>query len=179
MRSLAQRDGEAPAGARSGVEPVDIEQLRAIGLFGGLDDEALCAMRSRLSPVEVSAGVVLFHEGDRGSELFIVQQGDLEVLKRTRTGELRRIARLRREDWFGEMAILDVMPRSTTVRTLTPVRLLRLPASALRGLYHEDLKAYAMLLMNVAREMSRRLRAADQLLAEIGDEVCATGATDP
>ena len=70
-------------------------------------------------------------------------------------------------DWVGEMSILDVMPRSASVRALAPSLLLVLTASDLDKLYRKDLPSYSMLMMNIARELSRRLRVADGILAGV------------
>jgi CRP-like cAMP-binding protein len=71
-------------------------------------------------------------------------------------------------DWFGEMAILNVHPRSASVRTLAPSLLLSLGAEQVeRLLYRRDLKDYALVLMNISRELGRRLRVADGILAQL------------
>jgi CRP-like cAMP-binding protein len=72
------------------------------------------------------------------------------------------------------MSILDVQPRSATVVALAPSRLLRVTSEALDGLYRRDLKAYSLIVLNVARELSRRLRVADALLADIVANVTET-----
>jgi CRP-like cAMP-binding protein len=59
------------------------------------------------------------------------------------------------------------MPRSATVRALAPSRLMRLSASDLDALYRRDVKAYSIIILNIAREMSRRLRVADGIIAEM------------
>jgi CRP-like cAMP-binding protein len=69
-------------------------------------------------------------------------------------------------DWFGEMSIVDIQPRSATVRALAPARLLRITASDLDALYRHDLKSYALIVLNLARELSRRLRVTDGILAD-------------
>lgn len=81
---------------------------------------------------------------------------------------------LGRGDWFGEVALLDVMPRAATARARQPCRLLTVTSSDLDALYRQDLKAYALLVMNLARQLSRKLRVAESLLAET-----ATPAVDP
>ena len=70
-------------------------------------------------------------------------------------------------DWFGEMSIVDVQPRSATVRALAPGRLLRITAADLDALYRHDVKSYALIVLNIARELSRRLRVADGILADL------------
>jgi CRP-like cAMP-binding protein len=64
------------------------------------------------------------------------------------------------------MSILDVQPRSASVRVLAPSRLLRISAADLDALYRHDTRAYAIIVLNIARELSRRLRVADGLIAD-------------
>jgi CRP-like cAMP-binding protein len=144
----------------------ETDRLREIGLFGGLGEDVL-AFVAGLGVQEVAAGTVVFKEGDSGREMFVILDGEVEVLRRSKRGHETRVAILGPNDWFGEMSILDVLPRSATTRVLAPSRLLRLTSHDLDGLYRKDLKSYALLVLNIAREMSRRLRVADGLLADM------------
>jgi CRP/FNR family cyclic AMP-dependent transcriptional regulator len=144
-----------------------IERFREIGLFGGLADDVLEGFVGALPVTELPRGTVVFHEGDSGREMFVLLDGEVEVLRRSKRGHETRVAILGPGDWFGEMSILDVLPRSATARVLAPARVLRLSAQDLDGLYRRDVRSYALLVLNIAREMSRRLRVADGLLAEL------------
>ncbi len=144
-----------------------MERLREIGLFGGLGDDVLKDLAASLDLVELAPGAVVFREGDSGREMFVVLDGEMEVLKHSKRKRETRVAVLGPSDWFGEMSILDVMPRSATVRVVAPSRLLRITAQDLDALYRRDLRSYSLLVLNVAREMSRRLRVCDNLLAEL------------
>jgi CRP/FNR family transcriptional regulator, cyclic AMP receptor protein len=142
------------------------ESLRDVGLFGGLDSALLEKLAHDLQTVELAIGHVLFHEGETGRELYVVLDGEIEILKHSRQGRESRVAILGPGDWFGEMAVLDVMPRSATARAIAPCHLLRLTSQDLEALYRSDLKSYALILMNISREMSRKLRVADGILAD-------------
>ncbi|WP_437997950.1 cyclic nucleotide-binding domain-containing protein [Sorangium sp. So ce185] len=144
-----------------------VVQLREIGLFGGLGDHVLQGLADTLELLELQPGAVAFREGDSGREMFVLLAGEMEVLKRSKRDVEARVAVLGPSDWFGEMSILDVMPRSATVRAIAPSRLMRVTAHDLDALYRRDLKSYTLLVLNIAREMSRRLRVADSLLAEL------------
>lgn len=148
-------------------DPQLAARLRDIGLFGGLSDQVLEELAGSLAVVDLDAGAIAFREGDSGREMFVLLDGEMEVLKRSKRDVEARVAVLGPSDWFGEMSILDVMPRSATVRAIAPSRLLRITAQDLDALYRRDLKAYSLLVLNIAREMSRRLRVADNLLAEL------------
>jgi CRP/FNR family cyclic AMP-dependent transcriptional regulator len=149
------------------LDPGNLERMREIGLFGGLGDEVLRSFVGALEVSELGAGTVVFKEGDSGRELFVILDGEIEVLRRSKRGHDTRVAILGPGDWFGEMSILDVLPRSATTRILAPTHLLRLTAHELDTLYRKDMRSYSLLVLNIAREISRRLRVADGLLAEM------------
>jgi len=147
------------------AEP-SLERLRDIGLFGGLDDDVIEKLLESMTLCVIEPGAAVFKEGDSGRDMFIVLNGELEVFKRAHSGKESRVAVLGPRDWFGEMSLLDVQPRSATVRAVAPTRLLRLTADDLAALYRQNLKGYALVVMNLAREMSRRLRVVDSIFAD-------------
>jgi CRP/FNR family cyclic AMP-dependent transcriptional regulator len=65
----------------------------------------------------IPSGTVLFHEGDKGEEMFIIQSGRVKISKRIR-GVEKTLATLEKGEFFGEMAILNDKPRSATAETL-------------------------------------------------------------
>jgi len=146
--------------------PISAAELRNIGLFGALPDEVLAHLAATLSVATPIAGEIVFREGDEARDMYVVVNGEMEILKRSKRGIDARVALLGPGDWFGEMSIVDVQPRSATVRALAPGRLLRITAADLDALYRFDLKSYALIVLNLARELSRRLRVADGILAE-------------
>jgi CRP-like cAMP-binding protein len=142
-------------------------ELRNIGLFGALSDEILDYLAGMLTVVTPETGDVIFNEGDEGNALYALLSGEIEVLKQSRTGVDARVAVLGPGDWFGEMSIVDIQPRSATVRSLAPARLARLSSADLDALYRHDVRSYAIIVLNIARELSRRLRVADGILADL------------
>ncbi|HPB96365.1 MAG TPA: cyclic nucleotide-binding domain-containing protein, partial [Polyangiaceae bacterium] len=110
---------------------------------------------------------LIFREGDTSSEMYVVLHGEFEVLKNSKRGVDTRVALLGTGDWFGEMSILDVQPRSASVRSLAVSRLLVITTADLEALYRRDVKSYSLFVLNVARELSRRLRVTDGILAEL------------
>jgi CRP-like cAMP-binding protein len=61
-------------------------------------------------------------------------------------------------DTFGEMEVLDIMPSAATIKSKTPVRLLAMSNKTLHEIYKTDPGVFSMLVMNLARDLSRRLR---------------------
>lgn len=164
----ARSRGSANLAAVTTAPPpaVTAAELRNIALFGALGEAALEQFAQSLELVTPQPGDFLFREGDEARDMFVVLSGEMEVLKQSKHGPDARVALLGIGDWFGEMSILDVQPRSATVRALAPSRLLRLRSTDLDALYRQDVKAYALIVLNVARELSRRLRVADGILAD-------------
>jgi CRP/FNR family cyclic AMP-dependent transcriptional regulator len=159
--------------------PLTTVALREIGLFGALSDEVLGHLASTLKTSRVAPGDTIFREGDSvAREMYVVLDGEMEVSKRSRRGRDMRVAILGPGDWFGEMSVLDMQARSATVRALAPSRLVRFSSEDMDALYRFDLKSYALIVLNIARDLSRRLRVTDGILADftanVLDEYVAT-----
>jgi CRP/FNR family cyclic AMP-dependent transcriptional regulator len=148
----------------TGITPAE---LRNIGLFGALSDDVLGVLSGMLTVVIPEIGEVIFREGDEGNAMYVVLNGEVEVTKASRNGVDARVAMLGPGDWFGEMSIVDIQPRSATVRAIAPARLVRIIAADLDSLYRHDVRSYAIVVLNLARELSRRLRVADGILADL------------
>ena len=140
--------------------------LQAQPLFGGVDDRAMAAIIPLLREVNFAAGEVIVNEGDDGDAMFVICHGSVEVLKSCPTAANvlgTRIAVLGVGDVFGEMELIDLQPRSATVRALEPVEALALSNGDLFQIYEFDMPTFALIVLNLARELSRRLRRIDDL----------------
>jgi len=147
--------------------PITIATLREVGLFGALSDEVLEHLARILKTVRVASGETVFREGDGAAhEMYVVLEGEMEVSKRSRRGRDMRVAILGPADCFGEMSMVDMQARSATVRALAPSRLIKMTSEDLDALYRFDLKSYALIVLNIARDLSRRLRVTDGILAD-------------
>jgi len=150
---------------RAHAQPT-VEELREIGLFGALSDEVIGYLAKTLETRLVPPGETIFREGDPAHDMFVVLDGEVEVVKQSHQKHDHRVAILGPKDSCGEMSLIDVQPRSATVRTLAPSRLLRITSEDFDRLYRHDLKSYALVTLNIARDLSRRLRVADGILAD-------------
>ena len=148
------------------LTPADREFLSGIAVFGGLMGDPLAHVADRMRTREVPAGEILVREAEPGHEMFVVRAGAVEVFKSAGHGEMR-LALLRAGACFGEMALIDIQPRSAGVRAVEPATIWLLDHADLASLWKADGEAFTLLVMNIAREISRRLRRADILLASI------------
>jgi CRP-like cAMP-binding protein len=109
---------------------------------------------------EVKAGEVIFTEGDLGTEMFIVHEGKVEILKEVEGGESKPLVAFEKGDFFGEMAILEDLPRTATARAVTDSTLLSINGST----FDQMLRANPEIAVRMMRKLSRRLRETDALL---------------
>src|SRR5271170_2796702 len=161
--SSPMRAGTSP---RSEPPAITIDGLRDIGLFGALSDEVLTHLAATLKQFTVIPGDTIFREAEPAHEMFVLLDGEVEVVKRSRQGRDYRIALLGPTDCFGEMSVVDMQPRSASVRAVAPSRLLRISSEDMDAIYRYDLKSYALITLNIARDLSRRLRVTDGILAD-------------
>ena len=140
--------------------------LREIGLFGGLGDDVLQYLASSLRVMNRGDGELIFAEGAEAREFYVLLRGEVEIFKALKTGAEARLATLSPGHWFGEMSVFDVQRRSASVRTVAACRFLVVTARDLDTLYRRDIRAYTLLVLNVTRELARRLRIVDELVAD-------------
>jgi CRP-like cAMP-binding protein len=157
---------------------IDPEFLAQIPIFGGLPERVLARIIDVSRLVCVSAGTELFREGEPARSMFVVSEGELEICKRGRNGAEFCLAVLRRGDCVGEMSLIDIQPRSATVRAVGAAALCVVDQAEIAKLFRTDLEVYTLLVLNIAREISRRLRSADQVLVDMGVAVQGLWAAD-
>jgi CRP/FNR family transcriptional regulator, cyclic AMP receptor protein len=149
------------------VPTVTLEMLQKNRLFRGVSPASLELLLVELPAEVAQTGDWIIREGEAADCMFAILNGELEVVSHGGGPNADvRVALLGPGDWVGEMALLDVQPRSASVRALAPSQLLRLDASRLQQpLSGVDQSVYASLITNIARELGRRLRVADRLIA--------------
>ncbi len=89
-----------------------------------------------ISREHFEGGEVVFRQGDLGDKLYIIVEGEAEVVERGADGEERVLARLKKGDCFGEIALITDAPRNATVRTITHLDVLTLHRSSFTALFN-------------------------------------------
>jgi CRP/FNR family cyclic AMP-dependent transcriptional regulator len=137
--------------------------------FGGLDEAALDRVIDMLRERTVSADDTVFREGDKGGSMYVVHDGELVATQGVGGGTVR-LRHFGPGDFFGEMTLIEMQPRPATVRAERAAHLYELTGADLYRLYREDVKSYILVLQNINRELCRRLRGADNRLAQLANE---------
>jgi len=132
-----------------------VNHLRGVPLFSGLSGRHLRRIASLATVVSFSADRTIVERGVRGDSFYLILIGSAKVFRGVvPTG--RAIARLKRGDFFGEMALLDGGPRSATVVSESSLTALKVPRSAFRRLLlREPLVAVRILEAMAARTRDR------------------------
>jgi CRP/FNR family cyclic AMP-dependent transcriptional regulator len=147
------------------VNAARLALLQGMPIFGALSEDALECLLHGAAAVVRNEGEAYFREGERSAQsVYVVERGGVRVLKRWQGGD-RVLKELGVGDCFGEMALLDLEPRSATVcASADGTCAIEFGAEALHRLFSHDPEQFALLQMNIAREMCRRLRLADEML---------------
>jgi CRP/FNR family cyclic AMP-dependent transcriptional regulator len=140
-----------------------IELLQQMPVFGGIKTDILQFLLGLCPIVTMPKDEFFFQENDQGDSMFVLETGKAAVLKSWR-GQGHILQILGEGDCFGEMAVMDHGPRCASVRALEKCSAIQISAANLYRLYAQDLKQFALIQMNMGREVSRRLRQADQRL---------------
>jgi CRP/FNR family transcriptional regulator, cyclic AMP receptor protein len=151
-----------------------MELLQQMPIFGAIEDDALRFLLEPVPSITVPAGQFFFRERDPADCMYVLESGRVAVMKDW-AGREMLLRHLDPGDCFGEMALLDLFPRSASVRAVDECRAMALTSGHLYRLFEHDAEQFALIQMNIGREMSRRLRDADEQLfrATMGAERAA------
>jgi uncharacterized membrane protein len=138
------------------------ELLAQIPLFQGLADEDREALAARLAEKTFRAGDIVFSQGDKGSSMYVVQSGAVQVYLPGAGKEPVVLKDLRTAEYFGELALFDDKPRSASVRAVVDTILLELTREELA----EHLGRSTRAAMTILSEMAERLRETNAMLSQ-------------
>jgi CRP-like cAMP-binding protein len=134
-----------------------LAQLAKISLFSQLSPAELGIVDGLLHQREYLVGEVVFDEGEEGQAIYIVQEGAV-ILCRQGLSEAGRIVTLEAGAFFGDMALLDNLPRAAQARVLKPARLTVFFREDFMALMDTHARIASKIALQLAREMGRRIR---------------------
>lgn len=147
-----------------------LQWLPSIAIFGGLEEGTLRRLIGLFGEHRIEPNEEICKQGESGRAMFLVRHGEVVVCRDGDDGRRTRMVRLGPGEFFGEMTLIDIQKRSATVVAEKPALLYSLGNRDLYKLYLEDVAGYVMILQNLCRELSRRLRVTNQRLQDMASE---------
>jgi MFS family permease len=114
--------------------------VRKVPVLSGLSHAVLEDLASRMTLEKVPAGTAVVSQGEVGDRLYIVKDGEAEVVARGDYGQEKELATLSKNDYFGEIALLKDVPRTATVRAKGTLELYSLEREDFRALLERSEK---------------------------------------
>jgi CRP/FNR family transcriptional regulator, cyclic AMP receptor protein len=149
------------------AKSADSRFLRDVLLFKDIAEDEEAAVWARLQERRLRRGDVLFREGEKGKELFIIRSGAVIVSKHVKGRVEQVLARLGPGDFFGEMSLFDDQPRSATIQAETETIMYGLDRSSLDHLIEQNPRAATAFFTQVVLVLVKRLRDSSDLVAEV------------
>ncbi|MBI5200187.1 MAG: cyclic nucleotide-binding domain-containing protein [Elusimicrobia bacterium] len=138
--------------------------LKSLSLFQDLSGRDIGHILAALHTKVYHEGEVLFVEGDPGQALFIIESGRVELSKIDPQGRQQRLITLGPGDFFGEMALLEQLPRSASATSLEKSTIHLLNRRKMEDLLHHHPLIGVSIMRHLAQLLSARLRRASQSL---------------
>jgi CRP/FNR family transcriptional regulator len=147
------------------AEPIDYDRMKKVDLFRDLSEAEMDAISRKVFEKSYKKGSTLFVEGMPGEILYIVTEGGIDIIKKTKSDE-KIIAKLGPGEIAGEMSLIDSGPRTATGRTNADTKLIVITKKSFNEILDSDPKIAAKLLMELLRVINKRLRQTNKMFEE-------------
>ena len=145
------------------MHPQRIQLLQNMPIFGAISAPTLEFLLAHAQPMHLPAGGGFFEQGDSATGMFVLERGQVAITRHWQ-GRTVALSTLGPGDCFGEMALMDLHPRSASAHALDDCEAIQILPDTLYALFEQDCTQFALIQMNMGREVCRRLRAADDRL---------------
>ena len=140
--------------------------ILSIPILAKLKDKELRTIQKYMNLIEVIPEEIVFKEGDRGDYVCFVVDGALDVVKESASGESIVIATLSKGGSIGEMAVIDELPRSATIKARSKSTLITLSQENFNYILAEHSAIGVKILKGITRLLSMNLRKTSSRLAD-------------
>ncbi len=147
-------------------EDKSISGLKGSSLFSYFSVEEFEMVAGMVRRKQYKKGELIFREGEEGEELFLVEEGKVAISKPVQGNLEQVLAHLGPGDHFGEMAILEKIPRTASASAEENCLLLVISEDDLLRMMEEHPKAAAKIMFNLLRTFSARLKATNEQVRE-------------
>jgi CRP-like cAMP-binding protein len=144
------------------VKIEDFSSIKNSIMLQGLSDQELGKLAGFCEMREMAEGTTVFIENMPGESLFLVKKGTIRISRMFAEGDEKTLVVLGPEDIFGEMAVIDGLPRSATARVAENAELISLNRKALEQLCRDDATLALKLVKNIVKVFSKRVREVNE-----------------
>ena len=145
----------------------DIEEvlpiLNKISILAGFSDKQLYSVFRFLEKVSYKAGEIIFEQGQEPSHIYIIETGKIKLFV-SKDGTAFELIEFEQGHCFGEASVIGIQPHAATAVAVEDAELIVLSRTALLSIYKTDLEIFSTLILNIAREVCRRLHASSETL---------------
>lgn len=140
-----------------------LDILRAVTVFSGFSDTELQQVCGSCSVMQARIGEVLFEQGTPATEIFILLKGKVTIILNL-TEEPLELVELGPGSCIGEASVIGIQDHSASVVALTDSTLIVLSRKVIMQILEQDKGLFSLLILNIARELARRLHYTDEVL---------------
>lgn len=146
-----------------------IKLLSKISIFGGFNDEELYKIFNILQKVTYLDEEFIFKQGESPTHVYIILEGKIRLIKdiNYRSYQLFEFGV---GNCIGEESVIGVQPHTLSAMAVGNVELAVIPKKSLLDLYNTDIKLFSLLILNIARDLSRRLKQTDNIFLHYIDK---------
>lgn len=139
--------------------------LSQIAIFGGATEFQQQEIFRRLETGLIHKGQYIFNKGEEASHIYIVKSGEIELLIPGNEVTIQK-KKLGVGECFGQVALMSMQNHVVSAVAGEDSEIIVLSRRALHQLRHEDIELFVLLMMNIARELARRLIFTDKMLLD-------------
>ena len=144
------------------VTAQDFATIKNSVMLKCLSDEDLAKLAGFCEMRKMSESTTVFIENMPGESLFLIKKGTVRISKMFAEGDEKTLVVLGPEDIFGEMAVIDGLPRSATARVAEDAELISVKKKDLERLCSEDAALALKIVSNIVRVFSKRVRESNE-----------------
>jgi CRP-like cAMP-binding protein len=138
-----------------------VELLQCMPVFHGLREDTLRVLLAASNIACVPAGEYFFRQGDDALYMYVLESGEVHIEKSWQDRELD-LGKLGPGECFGEMALIELSSRSASISAVIDSTAIEISAVHLQSVHDFDIEQFIVIQSNIARELCRRLRMADE-----------------
>jgi len=149
------------------IEDEAVVHLSKVHLFENLSINDLEELSLEIEEQNLDAQTIVFNEGDEPNGMYIIKEGGVNIIKKSDTGKELVISTLGNYGYFGEMALIDNIKRTATIKTIIPTKLYFLSKEHFNYMLKKNKNTTIKILFNLCRSLSKKLELTTKERVEV------------